>query len=187
MAARAIEHTDLSVPYGPLDGVLNVTIRQCDAVIHLAGFAFGPEPSGRRIGSPRRSFSHYELDIAKALKKNTFLFLAAQGTPTNLTPPDDEEAQMLQADHRRAIERSGEHWKFSGPEDLAQTLRSLRPRLMVRRRLIRLPFPAMGQALLGRERPLAELREALDKERLVVVRPPSTHASTSSSGGDAAV
>jgi hypothetical protein len=99
-----------------LHGVLNVAIRQCDAVIHIAGFAFGPEPSERILGSPRRSFSHYELDVAGALKKNTFLFVASPGTPTTATPPDDDEAKALQADHRRAIERSGEHWKFSSPE-----------------------------------------------------------------------
>src|SRR4029078_6109607 len=110
MGARAVEHTDLSVPYAPLQGVLKVAIRQCDAVIHIAGFAFGPEPSERTLGSPRRSFSHYELDLSTALKNTTFLFLAAPGTPTNPTPREDDEARALQADHRRAIERSGEHW-----------------------------------------------------------------------------
>jgi hypothetical protein len=150
MGARAVEHTDLSVPYGPLDGVLNVAIRQCDAFIHLAGFAFGPEPSERTLGAPRRSFSHYELDVAKALKKNSFLFMASAGTPTVPTPPEDDEAKMLQADHRRAVERGGEHWSFSSPEDLAQTIRSLRPRLMIRRRYARLPFAALGPAGGGR-------------------------------------
>src|SRR5687767_8172293 len=82
IGAKPVEHSDVSVPYGPLNGVLKVAIDRCEAVIHLAGFRFGAEPRERTHGAPRRSFSQYEVDVALALKKPVYFFLAAPGLPT---------------------------------------------------------------------------------------------------------
>src|SRR5687767_12598706 len=76
MGIMPVVHTDYTVPYGPLDGVLKVAIGRCEAVIYLVGFAFGIEPSERTLGSERRSFCHYEFDVALTLKKPVYCFVA---------------------------------------------------------------------------------------------------------------
>src|SRR5829696_7165207 len=80
MGARVVEQSDLSIPYGPLQGVLYQQIQPCEAVIHLAGSAYGLEPAERALGAPRRSFAHYELDVARSLHKPVFSFLSTPRT-----------------------------------------------------------------------------------------------------------
>lgn len=187
IGAHPVEHTDRTTTYGPLDGVLKLAIGKCDAVIHLTAFAFGAEPPDRTHGATRRSFTHYEYDVARALKREVLSFVARPGTPVSGIARDDEEARALQSAHRRAIEHGGEHWTFAGPDELAELIRSLRPRIMVRRRLARLPFPPRGKLLAGRERALAELRDALAASRVVIIEPPAQFATSSASAGKTAL
>jgi hypothetical protein len=48
--------------HGPLTAKLRSLIAPCDAVIHLAGFYYGAEPSQRPSGEPRRSYTQIEYD-----------------------------------------------------------------------------------------------------------------------------
>ncbi len=187
IGAHPVEHTELDVSYGPLDGVLKVAIGRCDVVIHLTGFAFGAEPPDRNHGAVRRSIAHYEYDVGKSLNREVLSFVARAGTPVGAAPREDDEARMLQLDHRRVIERDGEHWSFAGPEELAELIRSLRPRIMVRRRFIRMPFPARGKQLFGRERLLSEVQEAVERTNIVVLEPPAQFATSSASAGKTAL
>lgn len=187
IGAHPVEHTDLEVSYGPLDGVLKVAIGRCDVVLHLTGFAFGAEPPDRNHGAVRRSIAHYEYDVGKSLNREVLSFVARPGTPVSAGSGDDDEARMLQMDHRRVIERNGEHWSFAGPEELADLIRSLRPRIMVRRRFIRLPFPARGKQLFGRERLLGVVQEAVERTNLVILEPPAQFATSSASAGKTAL
>ena len=50
-----IEESSFTMAYGPLTEMLRQLIGRCDAVIHLAGFYYGAEPSQRPVGKPRRS------------------------------------------------------------------------------------------------------------------------------------
>lgn len=187
IGAHPVEHTDLTTTYGPLDGVLKVAIGKCDVVIHVTGFAFGPEPSDRTHGAKRRSFPHYEYDVAKALKREVLTFVARPGTPVSNSDRGNDEAQRLQAEHRWAVEREGEHWTFAGLDELADLIRSLRPRIMVRRRYVRLPFPPRAKQLFGRERLLGEVREAIEEPGVVIIEPPAQFATSSASAGKTAV
>lgn len=183
IGAVVVEQTDYSISYGPLDGVLKVAMGRCDSVIHLTGFCYGPEPADRVLGAPRRSFNHYEYDVAKALDRQIFSFVAESGTPTKSTDRGDDEARALQTEHRRILEKSGEHWAFAGVDEISELIHSLRPRLMVRRRYIRVPFAARGRQMLGRERALVDIREALDLAPVVMIEPPMQFATTSASAG----
>ncbi|MEO8350113.1 MAG: tetratricopeptide repeat protein [Chthoniobacteraceae bacterium] len=183
MGARPVEHLDHSIAYGPAQGVLNVAIGGCEAVIHLAGFSFGEEPLERTLGAPRRSFAMFEVDVAQALGKPVFHFIAQHGAPFATAPFQDQETAELQHEFREAISCYREHWKFSGGEELAELIRSLRPRLIVRRRLAQLPFGAWKKPLPGRARLLRELQEALDAPRLVVLHPPPSHVTIAGSSG----
>jgi tetratricopeptide (TPR) repeat protein len=187
IGAVPVEHTDYSVAYGPLQGVLNVTIGRCDAVIHIAGLSFGPEPRERTLGALRRSFAHFEVDVAKSLEKPVFIFLARRGAGGTLPPAEDPEAEMIQHEHRRALAASGEHWTFATVEELTTLIRGLRTRLIVRRRLALLPFAQRATPLLGRERVFAELREAWRKPGLVVLHPPPSRISSAACAGKTAL
>lgn len=187
IGAHPVEHTDFSTPYGPLDGVLKLAIGRCDVVIHLTGFALGAEPPDRTHGATRRSFAHYEYDVARALKREVLCFVARPGTPIGKVSADDSEARTIQAEHRRAIERGGEHWTFAGVDELAELIRALRARIMVRRRFARVPFPMRGKQLFGRERALGEVRDALASANVVIIEPPAQFATSSASAGKTAL
>jgi tetratricopeptide (TPR) repeat protein len=187
MGIKPLEHADLSISYGPLDGVLKLEIGRCVAVIHLVGMSFGPEPADRTHGAARRSFAQYEFDVAQSLDKSLFCFVTEPGTETQKFPLEDDEARMIQADHRRMIGMLGEHWTFGNAEALAQHLRQLRPRLMVRRRFASFPFAKKGPKLLGRERTLSELCDAIDASQIVVLHPPEKFAAVSASAGKTAL
>jgi tetratricopeptide (TPR) repeat protein len=187
MGIKPVEHTDHSISYGPLDGVLKLEIGRCDAVIHLAGMSFGPEPSDRTHGAARRSFAQYEFDVARSLDKSLFCFVTEPGTETQKFPTEDDEARGIQAEHRRMIGKLGEHWTFANTEALAQHLRQLRSRLMVRRHFASLPFPKKGPKLFGRERLISELCDAIDASQIVVLHPPEKFAALSASAGKTAL
>jgi tetratricopeptide (TPR) repeat protein len=187
MGIKPVEHTDFSIAYGPLDGLLKLEIGQCDAVIHLVGTSFGAEPPERTHGAVRRSFAQYEFDVARALKKELLCFVTEPGTETVTVSLEDDEARVLQAEHRRMIMKSVEHWKFPNAEVLAHHIRQLRPRLMVRRRFASLPFAMKGAKLLGRERTLAELSDAIGESTTVVLHPPEKFAAISVSAGKTAL
>lgn len=186
IGAEPIEHTDLNVAYGPLDGLLQMKIGQCDAVIHLTGFVFGPEPPDRTHGAPRRSLAQFEFDVSQSLAKKTFCFVAEPGTLVNPGDPGDDEARMIHGDFRRLVQKLPEHWTFNSPEDLARKITVLRSRLMVRRRFIRLPFGSRKAGLPGRERLLNEMEEAVKHSPVVVLHPPAQFASMSMSAGKTA-
>lgn len=187
MGIKPVEHTDFTVSYGPLDGLLKLEIGQCDAVIHLVGRSFGLEPQDRTHGAVRRSFPQYEYDVARSLGKDTFCFISEPGTETPTFPLEDDEAQGLQAEHRRMLGKLKEHWTFRNAETLSNHLRGLRPRLMVRRRFARLPIPKKGAKLFGRERTLTELYEAMEQSQTVVLHPPEKFAAVSASAGKTAL
>jgi tetratricopeptide (TPR) repeat protein len=187
MGVKPVEHTDLTVSYGPLDGLLKLEIGECHAVIHLAGMSFGPEPQDRTHGAARRSFAQYEFDVARALGKDVLCFVTEPGTETVKFPFEGDEASAIQADHRRMIGKLREHWTFGNAETLAQHLRQLRPRLMVRRRFVSLPFSKRGSKLFGRDRTLAELCAAIDESQIVVLHPPEKFAAVSASAGKTAL
>ena len=170
MGAQVVEHIDYSVAYGPLQGVLYQEIHRCEVVVHLAGKQYGLEPGDRTLGAPRRSFAHYELDVARSVNKPTFSFLTTAQTPTASMPPEDEERRQLQAEHRKALQRSGEAWhKFTDAEDLARQIRALRTRIMVRRTLVRIPRKPMGERLQGRRQLMDSLRNEVDRGGVIEI------------------
>src|SRR6202023_2502764 len=80
-----IEQTNFRLAHGPLIAKLRSLIAPCDAVIHLAGFYYGAEPSQRPSGEPRRSYTQIEYDVARELGKPIYLFLATKGCKTDET------------------------------------------------------------------------------------------------------
>ena len=73
-----IEQTNFRLAHGPLTTKLRSLIGPCDAVIHLAGFYYGAEPSQRPSGEPRRSYTQIEYDVARELRNPTLPFSRRQ-------------------------------------------------------------------------------------------------------------
>jgi hypothetical protein len=69
-----IEQTNFRLAHGPLTAKLRSLIAPCDAVIHLAGFYYGAEPSQRPSREPRRSYTQIEYDVARELRTPAFPF-----------------------------------------------------------------------------------------------------------------
>lgn len=183
MGAQVVEHTDYTVAYGPLQGVLYQEIQRCEVVIHLAGKQYGLEPGERTLGAPKRSFAHYELDVARSLGKPIFCFLTTPQTPTPAMPPEDDERRLLQTEHRQALQRGGEGChEFTDAEDLARLIRALRQRIMVRRSLVRIPRKPMGDKLQGRRQLMETLRKEVERGGVIVLHLPNDDDVTAGTG-----
>ena len=92
-------------PADPQSGetVLAETIKRCDAVVCLVGFAFGAEPSQRPLDRPRRSFAQIEYDIARRLEIPLFVFLAEESCPFDSEIPKDEDVPQIQQAFRSTV------------------------------------------------------------------------------------
>ena len=160
-----IEQTNFRLAYGPLTAKLRSLIAQCDAVIHLAGFYYGAEPSQRPSGEPRRSYTHIEYDVARELRNPLFLFLATENCGFDDSPEQSEGERTLQLAHRHAIEECDDvYYWFANHEDLARLVRELE--LPARNaeappRVVNLPYNSLGPLFKGRDAALADLRRRL--------------------------
>ena len=159
-----IEQTNFRLAHGPLTAKLRSLIAPCDAVIHLAGFYYGAEPSQRLSGEPRRSYTQIEYDVARELRNPLFLFLAAENCEFDDGPEQSEEERTLQLAHRRVIEKCDDvYYSFANHEDLARLVRELElpARSATPRRVVNLPYDSLGPLFKGRAAALEELRQRL--------------------------
>ena len=172
IGARPLEHADFSVEYGQLHGVLSQMLGRCTAVIHLLGYQYGQEPAERTLHAPRRSFTHYEVDVAQKAGLPVYTFAAT--SECALLPFGDEspEAQALHERHRAAfLEGEAPHAFFTSPEELGRLVRGLRSQIIVRRSLVRLPGRPLGARFIGRNRLMHELREGLTPGSVHLLQP----------------
>jgi tetratricopeptide (TPR) repeat protein len=160
-----IEESSFTLAYGPLTEMLRTLIGRCDAVIHLAGFYYGAEPTHRPPGEPRRSYTQIEYHVARKLGKPIYLFLAAKECKTDEAIAQTEEEKTLQMVHRQAIQTCGDiYYQFIGPEELRSRIRELRfsaRHAAAPRRVANLPYASLGPLFKGRDAALADLRRRL--------------------------
>jgi len=146
-----IQQDSFALAYGQLTDMLRQLIGRCDAVIHLVGFYYGAEPPQRPPGEPRRSYTQIEYDVARALGKPIFLFLAAKDCETEKTPAQTDEEKSLQMAHRQAVQSCGDiYYEFTGPEALRSRIRELRfPARDAKapRRVVNLPYNSLVRSL----------------------------------------
>jgi len=165
----AYNQPDFPPDHRTVEAMLTTLLREADAVIHVVGFRFGAEPNERLAGTPRRSYTQIEYDVARRLGKPVYVFVSASADvrqpPRPDEPPEDAEAVALQLAHREAVTRTNHlYYPFA---DLAE-LRLLAARLPV---VAAAGFRVdVGQIdryaparLLGREPELAFLDDAWQK------------------------
>ena len=106
--------------------MLRSRIAACHAVVHVAGLAYGTEPSTRAPGEPRRSYTQLECEIAHELGLPTFVFVCAEGFPYDPHEQEDEDRRGLQRAHVDRL-RSGDrlHEAVASPAELAARVHAL--------------------------------------------------------------
>jgi hypothetical protein len=105
---HAIEQDNFPLDYRELVDKLRNQIATCDAVIHIAGRCFGAEPRQRPEGAHHRSYTQLEYDLARALGKPVYVFVADVGFPTDPYEAEDEEKVPWQEAHRQALMGTGQ-------------------------------------------------------------------------------
>ncbi len=86
--------------------MLTERISGCDAVLHMVGICYGEEAADQATNEPRLSYTQMEYQIARALRKPTFVFLFREDFGYDPQPPENEGERALQAAHRESIQRS---------------------------------------------------------------------------------
>ncbi|MEQ1906437.1 MAG: tetratricopeptide repeat protein, partial [Pirellulaceae bacterium] len=123
---HAVVQESFPPDYRQLVEKLEERIRSCDAMIHIAGHCYGAEPKQRPDNQPRRSYTQLEYDIAVKLGKPVYVFVTADGFPSDQCPSEDDERRQLQAGHRQRLTSSGiDYNPTRSREELAQKIRSL--------------------------------------------------------------
>ena len=112
--------------------MLRGKIRDCQALIHIAGFRYGFDPSTHEAGEPHRSYTQLEFDTAIELGIPVYLFLPDEGFPFDNpdAPPEDKEHRALQTAHREALKKHGTVYTVVRSQDeLEKKLRELQDRV----------------------------------------------------------
>jgi hypothetical protein len=123
---HGVEQDNFALDYRDVVDKLRARIESCDAVIHIAGLCYGAEPKNRPADALRRSYTQLEYDIGLELKKPVYVFLTADGFPTDPHDPETAELKCLQEAHRRALTSTDtDYCQSATVEQLDQKIRSL--------------------------------------------------------------
>ena len=173
--------------YGTILQMLRERLDPCDAVIHLAGFFYGFEPTNRPEGEIRRSYTQLEYELAKEHKRQVFRFIAREGFQADqtleqikqqllveipgLTPDQFEQHCQLQINHRQRLMQGNEPWsatsRTTGNELYYEfsnrtELQSLLANIEIKPTLAKPQnLPLVGSLFKGRDEFLEQLRSVL--------------------------
>lgn len=120
-----LNQTSFPPDYRTVEEMLRQRLNEADAVIHIAGFCFGVEPSQRPDDKPRRSYTQMEFDIAREMQKPVYVYLSANAgirdVPSSDEQPEDADVTALQLAHREEI-LNGDHFydSFKNKSELCQ-------------------------------------------------------------------
>ncbi len=102
--------------YRTVEAMLRQRLHEANAVIHIVGFRFGAEPKDRPPGTPRRSYTQMEFDIAREMDKPVYVFLSSDKNVRDAAAsdeqPEDAEATALQLAHRQSVQNSNHLFYF---------------------------------------------------------------------------
>ena len=135
-----VEQTNFPPDYRTVRDMLEEKIRSCQAVVHIVGDRYGAEPDPHKLppGTPRRSYTQMEYDLARKLNKKLYVFLCATDFPYDLCDAEPADKQALQHAHRDALladERL--HTKVATRGELENKVRELQLELQQLRQQVR--------------------------------------------------
>src|SRR5215475_19617 len=108
MDCMPIEESNFPPDYRTVQGMIKNKIAKCEAVIHIVGMRYGAEPNPSTLpqGTPRRSYTQMEADIARQLRKKLYFFVCTEDFPYDKAPPESKKLQELQKAYRTKISKS---------------------------------------------------------------------------------
>ncbi len=173
--------------YQTIVQMLREKLDPCDAVIHLAGFFYGFEPTIHPDGEARRSYTQLEYELGKEHKRQVFRFIAAEGYAADrslaqieqellteipgFTAAQFAEQSVLQREHRERLMHGSEpysptsrttgnelYYVFSNHAELRDFLKSIE----IKSTLLKPNnLPSVGSLFKGRDDFLEQLRSVL--------------------------
>jgi hypothetical protein len=176
-----VEETAFDPDYGLIHEKLRDRISGCDAMIHIAGLAYGGEPRNRPSDQSRRSYTQMEFHIADELNVPTYVFVTSDGFLTDQPISEPDELANLQLAHRRYLQSRDHDWReFSSCEELLDLVSRIRfPRppgdhptqdVQNETRFKAVSQYISGHDFVGRDRELAELNAwAVDTNPSMVI------------------
>jgi hypothetical protein len=109
-----VEQTTFGPDYRTVQNMLGEKIRDCQALVHLAGLRYGAEPDPASVppGTPRRSYTQLEYDLGRTLvtkrgdgRFRVYTFVCPETFPYDAEPDTESaEQRMLQEAHRRSLQ-----------------------------------------------------------------------------------
>ena len=149
----AVWEEAFSTDYRKITSLIKSKICQCDAMIHVVGFACGELPPEPLLGYGVLSYTQLEFQIAHELRIPIFCFIADD--PENLDDPEEQDGNeselklKLQEKHRQFLlhyYRPEIRYRFNTREDLIRLVE-------------RIHFPSMGIPVLPDQLALGEIQE----------------------------
>ena len=118
--------------YRQVEDMLRDKIAACDAVVHIVGMRYGEEPPPGSLpeGTPRRSYTQMEADLARQLDKKLYVFVCPEDFPydaAHAEEPETEDKQALQRAYREQLLTENTHLRTDVRDaaDLGQRIREL--------------------------------------------------------------
>jgi tetratricopeptide (TPR) repeat protein len=167
--------------------MLSEKIAPCDAVIHLAGYYYGFEPTNRPPTETRRSYTQLEYELGKEFDYPVYRFIARNDYKPDQPYTQGAEEAKLQQKHRRRLTQGSEHYspsartsgnelyyEFSTHEELRRLLETIT--LQPKAKPQNLPFGSIGTLFKGREEFLDQLRQVLIRKPTHIAAVTGKHA-----------
>ncbi len=145
-------------------------IRQCDALVHVAGKRSGALPDEDEAkpflhvlpaGVTRASYTQFEFHLARHYRRTYYVYIARDDyAPDQPKPSSDDDDPALQAQHVARLEKLDRN-SFSTTHELCRLALKQDWPNFAKRRLKNLPFASLGSLFKGREEALDKLHKAL--------------------------
>ena len=106
MGCHPVAQDHFSPDFRTVAKMLEDRIETCQAVIHIVGKRYGAEPDPEKLppGTPRRSYTQMEYDMARKLGLKTYVFVCPDDFPYDDTGNEEPtELRELQEAHRNSI------------------------------------------------------------------------------------
>jgi tetratricopeptide (TPR) repeat protein len=137
LGCHPVEQTNFPPDYRSVREMLRDKIADCQAVIHVVGMRYGAEPDPAQLppGTPRRSYTQMEYDLAVELDRKVYTFICPSDFPYDPgASGEDEEKRRLQEEHRQRLQ-SGEriYTPVADRQTLATRVRELKVELQTLR------------------------------------------------------
>ena len=148
---------------------LDKYIRECSAVVHVAGKRSGAFPTDEEAarfrhllpsGVARASYAQFEFHMARHYRRRCSIYIATGDFAAEKKQAAAGDDPALQAEHVARLERLDRDYFSSTHELCRKVLREDWPHDLIRQPR-NLPFPTLGELFKGREADLDRLHAAL--------------------------